>query len=221
VNRSGGQPAGPPEPDPLVDGAAGLVDGPSLDDLSPEERAQAEAMIEQMADVQRQIAGTPAAQLVANHAMGFFELAAIKLSQEPPQFADAQLRSMPSPRCSMPSAHGSATTSRRSSRSLSQLQLAFITLRTAAPTPEGRTVGRPPVRSVRRDQAGCSPAASHCPAGRARLFRHVRTHGDGGCRRRSPCSGRTARGRRRPGRTETLVVVEAMTVPTTISARSY
>ena len=79
VNRSGPEPSRPPEPDPMAAGATGFVDGPSLDDLSPEERAQAEAMIEQMADVQRQIAGTPAAQLVANHAMGFYELAAIKL----------------------------------------------------------------------------------------------------------------------------------------------
>ena len=78
-------------PDPLVDGATAFMDGPSLDDLSPQERAQAEGMIEQMADVQRQIAGTPAAQLVANHAMGFYELAAIKLGQEPPMFSEAQL----------------------------------------------------------------------------------------------------------------------------------
>jgi hypothetical protein len=78
-------------PDPITDGATGMVDGPSLDDLSPEERAQAEAMIQEMAQVQQQIAATPAAQLVANHAMGFYELAAIKLSQDPPLFSEAQL----------------------------------------------------------------------------------------------------------------------------------
>lgn len=72
-------------------GAAGLAGGPSLEDLSPEERAQAEAMIQEMAQVQQQIAGTPAGQLVANHAMGMYELAAIKLSVEPPLFAEAQL----------------------------------------------------------------------------------------------------------------------------------
>jgi hypothetical protein len=44
-----------------------------------------------MAQVQQQIAETPAAQLVANHAMGLYELAAIKLSQEPPLYAEAQL----------------------------------------------------------------------------------------------------------------------------------
>ena len=33
-----------------------MTGGPSLDDLSPEERAQAEAMIQEMAQVQQQIA---------------------------------------------------------------------------------------------------------------------------------------------------------------------
>lgn len=84
-----------PEPaagaDPRDAGMSGVAGGPSLEDLSPEERAQAEQMVAEMAEVQRQIAGTPAAQLVANHAMGLYELAAIKLSQEPPLFADAQL----------------------------------------------------------------------------------------------------------------------------------
>jgi len=88
VNRTS---SSEPEPDPRDAGMAGIAGGPSLDDLSPEERAQAEQMIAEMADVQRQIAATPAAQLVANHAMGLYELAAIKLSQEPPLFAEAQL----------------------------------------------------------------------------------------------------------------------------------
>jgi hypothetical protein len=68
-----------------------MVGGPSLEDMSPEERAQAEAMIAEMAAVQQQIAGTPGPQLVANHAMGLFELAAIKLQTQPPQLADARL----------------------------------------------------------------------------------------------------------------------------------
>ena len=85
------KPAAPPEPDPTAGGAAGFTGGPSLEDLSPEERAEAEAMIAQMADVQRQIAATPAAQLVANHVMGLYELAAIKLSSETPAFNEAQL----------------------------------------------------------------------------------------------------------------------------------
>jgi hypothetical protein len=62
---------------------------PALEDLSPEERAQAEAMMAEMAEVQQRIAQTPAAEVVANHLMGFYELAAIHLSQEPPQFTEA------------------------------------------------------------------------------------------------------------------------------------
>jgi hypothetical protein len=96
VSRGGTAPdpaaSGPaPAADPRAGGTAALAGAPSLDDLGPEERAQAEAMIREMAQVQQQIAETPAAQLVANHAMGLYELAAIKLSQEPPRFVEAQL----------------------------------------------------------------------------------------------------------------------------------
>lgn len=72
-------------------GVSGHVGGPSLEDLSPEERAQAEQMIAEMAEVQRQIVAAPAAQVVANHVAGFYELAALHLSQETPKFDEAQL----------------------------------------------------------------------------------------------------------------------------------
>ena len=94
VNRGGQnqpEPERQPSQDPRQVGATGIAGGPSLDDLSPEERQQAEAMIAEMAQVQQQIAETPAAQLVANHVMGLYELAAIKLSQEPARFVEAQL----------------------------------------------------------------------------------------------------------------------------------
>ncbi len=70
---------------------SGRVGGPSLDDLSPEERAQAEQMIAEMAEVQRQILAAPASQIVTNHVAGFYELAALHLSQEQPRFEEAQL----------------------------------------------------------------------------------------------------------------------------------
>ncbi len=90
VNRDQGQ---QPEPDTAQydDGMAGFVGGPNLDDLSPDERAQAEAMIQQMAEVQRQILSAPAAQLVANHIIGFYELAMIHLAQEKPILSEAKL----------------------------------------------------------------------------------------------------------------------------------
>jgi hypothetical protein len=80
-----------PEPQPRDEGVSGVVGGPSLDDLSPEERAQAEQMIAEMAEVQRQVLAAPAAQVVTNHIAGFYELAALHLSQEHPKFDEAQL----------------------------------------------------------------------------------------------------------------------------------
>lgn len=63
----------------------------ALEQMSPEERAQAEAMIAEMAQARAEIAGTPAAVVVSNHAMGLYELAAIHLSQQPPNLAEGQL----------------------------------------------------------------------------------------------------------------------------------
>ncbi len=61
----------------------------ALEAMSPEERAQAEQMIAEMAQARAEIAGTPAAVVVANHAMGLYELAAIHLSQQPPNLSEA------------------------------------------------------------------------------------------------------------------------------------
>jgi len=81
----------PPEPSTEDQGLSGRVGGPNLDDLSPEERAQAEQMIAEMAEVQRQVLAAPAAQVVTNHIAGFYELAALHLAQEEPRFDEAQL----------------------------------------------------------------------------------------------------------------------------------
>jgi hypothetical protein len=91
VNRGGDQPSERPAESTGDTGVAGRVGGPNLDDLSPEERAQAEEMIAQMAEVQRQIVSAPASQVVANHVAGFYELAMLHLAQERPKFDEAQL----------------------------------------------------------------------------------------------------------------------------------
>ena len=59
--------------------------------LSPEEREQAMAMATEMDEVRQQLASVPAAVVVANHAMGLYELAAIHLSSQPPNFVEAQV----------------------------------------------------------------------------------------------------------------------------------
>ena len=71
--------------------AASLPEGVTLDDLTPEQREQARQMIEEMAAARERLMQTPAAAVVANHAMGLFELAALHLSQQQPNFAEATI----------------------------------------------------------------------------------------------------------------------------------
>lgn len=57
----------------------------------PAEPAFEEPTAEQLDELKRQLAATPAAVVVANHAMGLFELAALHLSQQPPNLAEASV----------------------------------------------------------------------------------------------------------------------------------
>ncbi len=50
-----------------------------------------EEMLQQMAELQEQLARTPAEVVVANHAYGLFELAALHLSLNPPQLDQARV----------------------------------------------------------------------------------------------------------------------------------
>jgi hypothetical protein len=131
VNRGGAgtPPPAEPTPDPRAAGTAALAGAPSLEDLSPEDREQAEAMIREMAQVQQQIAETPASQLVANHAMGLYELAAIKLSQEPPRYAEAQLAIDALAAVLEAAGDRLGEDAPALRQGLSQLQLAFVELR--------------------------------------------------------------------------------------------
>lgn len=85
--EAGAPPAGQAAPQADIDPEM----AEALAAMSPEERAQAEAMIAEMAQARAEIAGTPAAVVVANHAMGLYELAAIHLSQSPPNLAEARV----------------------------------------------------------------------------------------------------------------------------------
>src|SRR4051812_3674780 len=91
VDRGGsdtGGDAGGPQSRP----AAGPAPAPPGQELSPEQQAEAEAMAADRAEVREQLASVPAAVVVANHAMGLYELAAIHLSQQPkPNTAEARL----------------------------------------------------------------------------------------------------------------------------------
>jgi hypothetical protein len=61
------------------------------DDLDDEQRAQLEAMAQEMAEVRQQLLQVPASAVVANHVMGLYELAAIHLSNQPPNLAEGRV----------------------------------------------------------------------------------------------------------------------------------
>ncbi len=64
------------------------TDGMERDDIDP---AAARAMAAELAEVRAKLAEVPASQVVANHVMGLFELAAIHLSQSKPSLSEAAL----------------------------------------------------------------------------------------------------------------------------------
>jgi hypothetical protein len=64
--------------------------GPVGEDDEFDAAAEAELRAE-LDEARRRLADVPAAQVVANHAMGLFELAAIHLSQQPPDLTEAAL----------------------------------------------------------------------------------------------------------------------------------
>lgn len=70
--------------------AAGPM-GPDGQRLTPEQELEAHQIAAEMQAVREQLSQVPAAVVIANHAMGCYELAAIHLSNQPPRLAEAQL----------------------------------------------------------------------------------------------------------------------------------
>ena len=83
---AGGTPGGAPGGGPSGGGGRGAGEGPGAGAEPSEEQVRAE-----LAELQAQLARTPAAVVVANHAFGLFELAALHLSLQPPQLDEARL----------------------------------------------------------------------------------------------------------------------------------
>jgi hypothetical protein len=73
--------------DPLRAAAAAL--GVDLDSLTADERTQLQAELAEMMRVRREVAATPASEMLANYLMRFFDLATIYLETEPPAFGEA------------------------------------------------------------------------------------------------------------------------------------
>ncbi len=70
--------------------AAGAAGG-DAPDLTPEQEEQARAMAKELAEARARILATEASTVVANHAFGIYELAAIHLTADDPKLSEAQV----------------------------------------------------------------------------------------------------------------------------------
>ena len=68
-----------------------INDVPGFEDLTPEQQEQARTMAAELAEARQRLAETPASEVVANHVMGIYELAAIHLSSQPPGLDAAEI----------------------------------------------------------------------------------------------------------------------------------
>lgn len=113
------------------------LDDDPLAALSPEEREQAMAMAAEMDEVRRQLASVPASVVIANHAMGLYELAAIHLSNQPPSFVEAQL-AIDAMAAIVEGLEGRLGDNEATLRdALAQLRMAYVQLHTAESPTEG------------------------------------------------------------------------------------
>jgi hypothetical protein len=134
VDRGGDQ-GGPADAGPApVGGDPGVQ-------FTPEQEAEAQQIAAEMAAVREQLAQVPAAQVVANHAMGCWELAAIHLSSQPPNFAEAQV-AIDSFAALVEVLQGKLGPDEATlNDALAQLRLAFVQMRASqggdAPAPQG------------------------------------------------------------------------------------
>lgn len=91
VTTPGEDPSAATSTDPSADTlrAAAEAIGVDLDSLSDEERDQLRAELAEMMRVRREVAATPAAEMLTNHMMRLFDLATIYLEGDPPAFSEA------------------------------------------------------------------------------------------------------------------------------------
>lgn len=69
--------------------AAAQALGVDLDSMDDAEREQLRSELAEMMRVRREVAATPAADMLTNHMMRLFDLATIYLEADPPAFSDA------------------------------------------------------------------------------------------------------------------------------------
>jgi uncharacterized protein with GYD domain len=113
---------------------------PDPEELSDEDRARLEEAAEEVAEIRRQLASVRASRVVANHAMGLYELAAIHLSSQPPNLSEARVAidAMGGMADALEDRFGEDEGVIRDA--LAQLRLAFVQLQAAQGEGQGPTV---------------------------------------------------------------------------------
>ena len=177
-------------------------------------------MAAQLEELREQLARTPAAVVVANHAFGLFELAALHLSLQPPKLDEARLAIDALGALVEGMAGRLGEHEAQLLEGLAQLRMAFVQIKggPAAPTDRGRAP-----TSQQRSIAAASQRP-RCPATTSKDHAASRP-GWSGCRRPAGCSG-TGRPRRRLPTTvpRPAASSNASTVPrarSAISGRSW
>lgn len=102
------------------------------DDFEDDGPELTEEQIAQMRELEEKLAQTPAAVVVANHAYGLFELAALHLGRRPPNFEQAQLAIDAMGALVEGLGDRLGEHSRNLQDGLTQLRLAFVQVRNAA-----------------------------------------------------------------------------------------
>jgi hypothetical protein len=133
---------GPPSPGgAATTGPAAAGPAPSLEDLSPEERAQAEDFARQVDEARRRLLESPAGPVVGEQALQFYELAALHLSQPEPRLDDARtaIDALAAVVQALGPRLGEAENPLR--QALNQLQLAFVEASRGQPAPPSADAG--------------------------------------------------------------------------------
>lgn len=122
---------------------------------------QAVLAAEQLAALERELVGVPAADVVANHCYGLFELAAVHLGQDPPHLSEAQVAidALGAVVERLGDRLGEATTTLV--EAVAQIRLAYVQIASASPPGDehDRRARRP------RPGEGCSVALAHRAVG--------------------------------------------------------
>jgi hypothetical protein len=135
VNRTPNQSSAGTGPAPSPELRAALAEaGINIDELTAEQQAEAAAMLMEMARVREEMLSVPATDVIANHLMGIYELGAIHLAQNPPNFNEATvaIEAFRAVLERLSTAFGENEVILR--QALSQMQLTFVQLKEAAET---------------------------------------------------------------------------------------